>query len=250
MLQADEEGGEEGTNGFYGGLLGVYRTASFDGGDPPAEMAATLATHPLPEPTSLSPQAVSKEKAAVAVRAQAARPLLLAGRRVSLARASPPSSWSRPLSCETEGSSWNLTLGDCDLALSVQAAPSAAPRSKLLVVHARYRILNRSGRALRYRACWLPDGPTGWLSPDQDAPIPIQFGATATPDRCLQLSQSTAADLLPDDWSGAFAVDRPVDAIVEVAAAPSDGDGRASPTAGTPTAVYVQVTVESNRADC
>ena len=138
------------------------------------------------------------------------------------------------MSCESEGNSWSVSLGGSELALSVQPTPAATPCSRVLFVHARHRLLNRTGRPLRYSAA--AGGPSGWLSATQDVAQPIQWSGAAASSEQRWIRLTLAAAPSAADWSGAFVVDKGVekggDLVVQARGGRSGGD------------LYVQVTVE------
>lgn len=111
--------------------------------------------------------------------------------------------------------------------------PPAAPRTRLLLLHPRFRILNRSGIDLAYRSRGEHVG--GILgAADRASSVPFHWGATPAAERFLQLAllgsgpESMGAgggDEGGEDsdadgaWCGAFSIDVPTELVVSLRAA-------------------------------
>ena len=123
-------------------------------------------------------------------------PLLLSGQRLAVAVGEVPSEWSKPFACDLSAEAASIALGGKAIGLSVLAPPSSAPRTRLLIVHARLRLLNRTRRPLVFRPRggytalgWaLPVGVLAGAAADgaPSEPLPFHFGDA--PERLLQIA--------------------------------------------------------------
>ena len=171
-------------------------------------------------------------------------PWLLSGRRlkVALGGRGHKGKWCRPLNCEIVGDSWAVPLGKVEVGVAVMAPPSAAPRSRLVLIHPRYRILNRSGLDVSFRS--RGGQASGMLRSDERRSVPFHWGETPVMDRFLQLgmhslsatasSSAVASESASQGrWCGAFAIDMPTELVVAV------------PVTGSGMVRMLQVTVEA-----
>lgn len=115
-----------------------------------------------------------------------AQPLLLAGRRVALSVAGGKLGRRKAIKCEAEGSHWWFRMGEHEVALSVKRAPAVPSLSRLLIVHARYRLLNRTGRNVWFEAS--QGGPQGVLPADQSLPRPVQWSGRSKERRWMRIT--------------------------------------------------------------
>ena len=150
-------------------------------------------------------------------------PLLMSGRRIKLALGSgarPEGRWSRPVVCEVVGDALGVPIGSYEVGLAVLEPPPSSPRSRVVVIHARYRILNRSGVELHYRSIGgQAGGALGKSGPAASAPF--HWGDTVPSQRYLQLRVAAPAAATgraaadgDEGWCGAFAIDVPTEVAV------------------------------------
>ena len=122
-------------------------------------------------------------------------PMLLSGKRLKLGLggglAKKSGKWCKPLLCEVIGDTWGVGLGSFEVGVAVLAPPEASPRSRLLLLHPRHRILNRSGADLQYKS---RDGHLGGIlqasertSIGASGSVPFHWGETPSRGRYLQL---------------------------------------------------------------
>ena len=145
-----------------------------------------------------------------------AGPLLLGGRRVKLGLgggAKGSGKWAKAVLCEVVGDAFGVPLGTFEVGLNVLAPPAASPRSRVLVLHPRMRILNRSGLDLQYQSRGGRIG--GILSAQNASSVPFHWGETPLPERFLQLAPLDAAQ--EEEWCGAFSIDVPTELVVSLA---------------------------------
>ena len=149
-------------------------------------------------------------------------PLLMSGRRIKVALGSGSRAegrWSKPVVCEVVGDSLGVPVGTYELGLIVLEPPPSSPRSRVILIHPRYRILNRSGINLQYRSI---SGQIGGVLAKAEASLstPFHWGETLTSERFLQLRamdvESEAALEMAGDgaWCGAFAIDVPTEVVL------------------------------------
>ena len=123
-------------------------------------------------------------------------PLLLSGQRLAVAVGEVPSEWSKPFACDLSAEAASIALGGKEIGLSVLAPPSTAPRTRLLIVHARLRLLNRTRRPLVFRPRggytalgWsLPVGVLAGAAADGAPAEPLPFHFCDAPERLLQIA--------------------------------------------------------------
>ena len=176
-------------------------------------------------------------------------PWLLSGKRlkVALGGGGLKGRWSKALTCEVVGDTWAVPLGRVEIGLAVLEPPAASPRSRLVLIHPRYRVLNRSGLDLIFRSRGGHVG--GALGRDDRRSVPFHWGDTPLSERFLQLAMippppsanssasASSASATPggalavpstgsapgEEWGGAFAIDIPTELVLAL----PNGQGRA-----------------------
>ncbi|KOO21958.1 hypothetical protein Ctob_000724, partial [Chrysochromulina tobinii] len=172
-------------------------------------------------------------------------PLLLSGRRIKLAMAgmkwgggATKHRWSKPLSCEIVGEHTQRDVGVFEVGISVLAAPDVCPRSRIVLLHPRVRLVNRTGIDLMYRSKGGDLGGTLTPGLEEGKPgpsVPFHWRDTPADSRLLQLAipsdtnqrstsvTSGASPLIRRrsdgggfEWCGAFSIDTPTELVVAI----------------------------------
>jgi hypothetical protein len=146
--------------------------------------------------------------------------------------------WSKPLSCEIVGEHTQRDVGVFEVGISVLAAPDVCPRSRIVLLHPRVRLVNRTGIDLMYRSKGGDLGGTLTPGVEEGKPgpsVPFHWRDTPADSRLLQLAipsdtnqrstsvTSGASPLIRRrsdgggfEWCGAFSIDTPTELVVAI----------------------------------